>query len=287
MSSRSPSTVSSAVRRIAAGSTVRPRKRQLAARQRVVLEHQLAPSRGRTRPAGRRPRSTPRRSARDRVGLVVLAVDQVLRSSRGTRRRGARRFMLMNARELHEARVDAAAARRVSASGTRLIRLLLEPVDRLAGGQLVDRGRADAAVDRAGHQRQAARRAPGASSSDISAIAASAATQGWQIATTCAPGPDARAGTRIRCSMYSSSPKRPAAQRHVARVVPVGDVDVVVGAASCARCRAAAWRSGPTSAPRSARAAAPARRPCEKRSSVANGVTQRRLLDHRRRLARR
>ena len=29
--------------------------------------------------------------------------------------------------------------------------------------------------------------------------------------------------------MYSSRPKRPARERHVARVVPVGDVDVVVG----------------------------------------------------------
>ena len=49
----------------------------------------------------------------------------------------------------------------------------------------------------------------GCSSSDISATAASAATQGWQIATTLAFGP-ITARKSIRCSVYSSSPKRPA-----------------------------------------------------------------------------
>jgi hypothetical protein len=50
----------------------------------------------------------------------------------------------------------------------------------------------------------------GCASSAISAVAASAATQGWQMATRCEPGPIA-ARKSIRCSMYSSSPKRPAA----------------------------------------------------------------------------
>ena len=59
--------------------------------------------------------------------------------------------------------------------------------------------------------------------------------------------------------MYSVQAEAALGERHVARVVPVGDVDVVVGAAWCARCRAAAWRSGRTSAPRSARGAARAR----------------------------
>ena len=95
----------------------------------------------------------------------------------------------------------------------------------------------------------------GWSSSAMSATAASAATQGWQIAIRCAPGPIAR-GSRsgARCTRRGRS--GPRCERHVARVVPVGDVDVVVGAASCARCRAAASRSGPTSARRSAPAAA-------------------------------
>ena len=38
---------------------------------------------------------------------------------------------------------------------------------------------------------------------------------------------------RITCSTYSSSPKRPA-DSGTSRVVPVGDVDVVVGGAQCA-----------------------------------------------------
>ena len=62
MSSRSPSTVSSAVRRIAAGSILPAAQRQLAERQRVLLEHAAAPSRGRSRPTGRRRPCTRRRS---------------------------------------------------------------------------------------------------------------------------------------------------------------------------------------------------------------------------------
>ena len=50
----------------------------------------------------------------------------------------------------------------------------------------------------------------GCSSSAITAVAASAATQGWQIATTCVPGPMA-AVKSTRCCTYSSRPKRPAA----------------------------------------------------------------------------
>ena len=49
----------------------------------------------------------------------------------------------------------------------------------------------------------------GCRSSDISATAASAETLGWQIATTCAPGPIA-ARKSIRWWVYSSRPKRPA-----------------------------------------------------------------------------
>ena len=83
MSSRSPSTVSSAVRRIAAGSILRPRKRQLAERQRVLLEHQAhrlevevgrqvgdracTPRRSRVIASPRRPRR--RRGARSTCGM--------------------------------------------------------------------------------------------------------------------------------------------------------------------------------------------------------------------------
>ncbi len=47
-------------------------------------------------------------------------------------------------------------------------------------------------------------------SSDINATAASAATVGWHTASTWPPGPSAAVNC-ITCSMYSSSPKRPAA----------------------------------------------------------------------------
>ena len=50
----------------------------------------------------------------------------------------------------------------------------------------------------------------GCASSDISATADKAETQGWQIAIRCAPGP-ITSRTRITCSVYSSRPKRPAA----------------------------------------------------------------------------
>jgi hypothetical protein len=49
----------------------------------------------------------------------------------------------------------------------------------------------------------------GCSSSAISAVAASAATQGWQIAIRCAPGPSS-VRKCIRCWVYSVNPKRPA-----------------------------------------------------------------------------
>ena len=76
------------------------------------------------------------------------------------------------------------------------------------------------------------------------AAAASAATQGWQIAITCAPGPmHAEEVDQVLDVLVEA--EAAGGERHVARVVPVGDVDVVVGAASCARCRAAAWRNGP------------------------------------------
>jgi hypothetical protein len=46
-------------------------------------------------------------------------------------------------------------------------------------------------------------------SSDMSATALSAETQGWQIAIRWLPGPITPRNS-IRCSVYSSSPKRPA-----------------------------------------------------------------------------
>jgi glutathione S-transferase len=57
------------------------------------------------------------------------------------------------------------------------------------------------------------------------AAAASADTEGWQIATMCERGPSSFMKA-IRCSVYSSRPNFP--QRNVARIVPVGDIDVVI-----------------------------------------------------------
>ena len=70
--------------------------------------------------------------------------------------------------------------------------------------------------------------AAGSSSSDMIATAASAATQGWQIAIRCDPGPD-RVEELDEVLDVLVEPEPAGRQRHVARVVPVGDVDVVVG----------------------------------------------------------
>ena len=59
--------------------------------------------------------------------------------------------------------------------------------------------------------------------------------------------------------------------RHVARIDPVGDVDVVIGAAAARPCRAAASRNGPRAAPRAARAAARRAYSFSKCSRLQNG----------------
>ncbi len=108
-------------------------------------------------------------------------------------------------RELHEARIDVAARAFVLRRHHR-DQVLLEPFDRLAGGKIVHLGRIDA-------------QSMGPAMSvrlfgcafmpffAMTAVATSAATQGWQTAITCAPGPIA-CTKRIRWSIYSSKPKR-------------------------------------------------------------------------------
>ena len=64
--------------------------------------------------------------------------------------------------------------------------------------------------------------------SAITAVAASAATHGWQTAITWVSGPRT-SSQRMRCSTYESKPKLPCAQRDVAGVVPVGDPHVLLG----------------------------------------------------------
>ena len=68
----------------------------------------------------------------------------------------------------------------------------------------------------------------GLASAAITATAASAETHGWQTAITCAPGP-MNSRKRMMCSVYSSSPNLPCSSADVARVVPIGDVDVILG----------------------------------------------------------
>ena len=68
----------------------------------------------------------------------------------------------------------------------------------------------------------------GLPASAITAVAASAATHGWQTAITWVSGPRI-SSQRMRCSTYESKPKLPSRERDVARVVPVGDPHVLLG----------------------------------------------------------
>ena len=122
--------------------------------------------------------------------------------------------------------VDAAPRTRV-APGHGVDQVLLEPADVLAGGQLVDLGRADAAVDRAGHQGEAGR--------------------GGRVLVLGHHGHRCKrrhAGLANRHQVRARAHHREeiddvvgvlveaegaCGQRHVACVVPVGDVDIVVG----------------------------------------------------------
>ena len=105
--------------------------------------------------------------------------------------------------------------------------VVLEPFDRLAGGQLVDLGRVDAAVDRPGHQRHAARlrrvvvlrhqRHRG--QRRHAGLAHRHQVRAW--AEPFDEGDDV-------LDVFVQA-EAAFGQRHVARVVPVGDVHVVVG----------------------------------------------------------
>ena len=128
--------------------------------------------------------------------------------------------------ELQEAGIDAAHRAGV-APGHGADQVLLEPLDRLAGGQFVDLGGVDAAVDRPGHQRHAARLR--------------------RVVVLChqrhrGQGRHARLAHRhqVRARaqpldegdhVFDVLVQAEAAfrQRHIAGVVPVGDVHVVVG----------------------------------------------------------
>ncbi len=128
--------------------------------------------------------------------------------------------------ELHEPGVDRAQRARVARRDDR-DQVALEPLDRLRGRERVDRGRADPAVDRAGHQGQAARHRR-------VAVLGHQRGGGERRDARLADRHQVRArphrleeGHDVLDVLVEAEP--PGGERHVARVVPVGDEDVVVG----------------------------------------------------------
>ena len=130
-----------------------------------------------------------------------------------------------------------------------------------------------------GHQRERA---------GLRRVAGSAPSRRWRRAPARRAGTRRRRGRRarwcsrkrIRWSTYSSKPKRPWPERHVAGVVPVGDVDVVVGSSvrTVPRSSVAKWPdSGATTSTLGCSVAMSLR----KRSSVPKGVDDDGLLGHR------
>ena len=128
--------------------------------------------------------------------------------------------------ELHEAGINPAAAAGIARrhGGDQL---LLEPVHRLALGKLVDLGRIDAGVDRAGHQRHRAR---------LRRVVALRhhARRDQRADARLAHGDHMRAGSdllqeadQVRSVIVEA--ERPIAERDIAGIVPVGNVDVMFG----------------------------------------------------------
>jgi len=131
----------------------------------------------------------------------------------------------MKAAELHETRIDPAHVALVR-QWHGADQVLFEPCDRLAGGQHIDTGRIDPAIDRAGHQRQAAR---------LGRVVVLGHQRGGRerghaglaYGHHMGAGADgADAAHHVIDVVVESEPAF--AQVDVARVVPVRDVDVVV-----------------------------------------------------------
>jgi hypothetical protein len=91
-----------------------------------------------------------------RVGVVEIAAQQVLVEI-PVRGEMPARVHRDEARVLQEARIDLATLARI-VRRHRVDHVVLEPFDRLRGGEVVDLGRAAACVDRATHHRHRARR---------------------------------------------------------------------------------------------------------------------------------
>ncbi len=103
----------------------------------------------------------------------------------------------------------------------------LEPLDRAAHGQFIDLGRVDTRIDRPRHEREARRlgrvavlgHQRGGRQGGDSGLA-----YGHQV---CAPAEGAQEGDQVLHKLVEA--ESPGQQRDIARVVPVGNVDVMVG----------------------------------------------------------
>ncbi len=131
-------------------------------------------------------------------------------------------------RKLHEAWIDLPRARPYKRRELRQIRLLLEPIRSafamaksltLVGLMRVSIGPAIKVMLRG---------CAASPSSAINAAAARTGTQGWQTATTWEPGP-ITCRNLITWSTKALKSKRAVRERHISNIMPVGDIDVVVG----------------------------------------------------------
>ena len=212
MSSRSPSTVSSAVRRIARGSTWRPRNVS-SPRASAYPGTPGARSRGRTRPTGRPPPSTPRRSrgsprpARrrrcDQVAIVLAEAFDVAFAVHAHERA-----------ELHEARIDAAAGAAGSAAARRRSGCCSNhSIGLLVASLLTAVGLIRQSIG-PGHQGQAGRHAPGGRPRPSARRRRARRRTAGRPRPGARPG-RARAGTRscARCIRRGRTGRRRAARR--------------------------------------------------------------------------
>ncbi len=171
-------------------------------------------------------------------------------------------------RDLHEAGIDPPPGAGMAArhGGDQV---LLEPVDRAGRGELVDLGRVDPGVDRAGHQGHARR---------MRRVAALGHHGGGRQRLHAGLAHRHHVGARAhrleelhQVGDVVVEPEAAGAHRHVAGVVPVGDVDVVIGqqgAHGAAQQRGEVAREGGTTSTRGCSLAMSLR----KRRSVPNGV---------------
>ena len=128
--------------------------------------------------------------------------------------------------ELHEAGIDHAARAWVLPRDAR-DEIALEPAHGLAGGELVDLGRVDARIDGSRHQRHAARLRS-------VAVGRHHGDGGQRLHARLANSHEVRARTQLLQEFDEVvdivvKAEGTGLQAHVARIVPIGDVDVIIG----------------------------------------------------------